>query len=508
MMKRLSFSILILTVCSANGLAQNATSVQYAQTITQPSLRTHLGILASDALEGRETGERGQKMAAAYIESHFRAVGLAPKVPTECGPAYQQRFGLYRLMEGDISLTGGGETWQNHQEVTYVGWGLANSEQAVEVVFAGDGRASALAQLDLKGKAVAMYAESSWANWNDAYLEAMEQGAILAIFINKGGRQAYERGKSSLGYFLSGKKLSLEKPSEKDNPLGAFFTYPEVAATMMGTTPAKLENALKALESNKTNALRKIKPAKITYRIQTILNTLYTENVLGYLEGTDKKDELLVITAHYDHIGKEGDEVFNGADDDASGTSVLMALAEAFALAKAEGHGPRRSILFMAVTGEEKGLLGSSYYVQNPVFPLGNTVTNLNIDMVGRVDPKHRGKPAYIYLVGSDKLSTELHEVSENTNSVYTKLALDYTYNSKSHRSRIYYRSDHWNFAKNNIPVIFYFNGTHEDYHQATDTVEKIDFPLLAKRCKLVFHTAWALANRDKRVKLDHPKNN
>jgi Zn-dependent M28 family amino/carboxypeptidase len=178
-------------------------------------------------------------------------------------------------------------------------------------------------------------------------------------------------------------------------------------------------------------------------------------------------------------------------------------MAQAFALAKKDGHGPRRSILFMAVTGEEKGLLGSSYYVNNPVLPLEQTVTNLNIDMIGRVDTAHLRNPEYVYLIGSDKLSKELHALSEDVNSTYTQLELDYTFNADDDPNRFYYRSDHYNFAKNNIPVIFYFNGTHEDYHKATDTVDKIEFPILEKRARLVFHTAWELANRDERITVD-----
>ncbi|MEX2336253.1 MAG: M28 family peptidase, partial [Fulvivirga sp.] len=249
--------------------------------------------------------------------------------------------------------------------------------------------------------------------------------------------------------------------------------------------------------------LKKIKLSIVTYKTTQTIETVDTENVLGYLEGTDKKDELIVITAHYDHEGRDGEEIYNGADDDGSGTSTVMELAEAFAKAKEDGRGPRRSILFMTVTGEEKGLLGSEYYTANPIFPLENTITNLNIDMIGRIDPAHKDNQNYVYLVGSDRLSTELHQISERVNKTFTQLELDYTYNDEDHPDRIYYRSDHWNFAKNNIPVIFYFNGVHEDYHKPTDTIEKINFEMLKKRARLVFYTAWALANRNERPVVD-----
>jgi hypothetical protein len=225
------------------------------------------------------------------------------------------------------------------------------------------------------------------------------------------------------------------------------------------------------------------------------------ENVLGYIEGSDLKDELIVITAHYDHLGKHDSLVFNGADDDGSGTVAAMEIAEAFMIAKKEGYGPRRSILIMPVSGEEKGLLGSKYYTDNPIYPLEKTIANLNIDMIGRLDDWH-DTANYVYLIGSDRLSLDLHNISEEINLKYSGLELDYRFNKEDDPNRYYYRSDHYNFAKNNIPVIFYFNGVHEDYHKTSDTIEKIDFEKIERITKLIFLTAWELANRNQRIRL------
>ena len=229
--------------------------------------------------------------------------------------------------------------------------------------------------------------------------------------------------------------------------------------------------------------------------------TIRGENVLGYIEGSDLKDELLIITAHYDHLGKHDSLIFNGADDDASGVSAALEIAEAFMLAKKEGHGPRRSILIMPVSGEEKGLLGSRYYTDNPIYPLENTVANLNIDMIGRLDDWH-DNGNYVYLIGSDRLSYDLHNLNEKINDEYIEIDLDYRFNDKDDPNRYYYRSDHYNFAKNDIPVIFYFNGVHEDYHKPSDTIEKIDFDKINTITRLIFLTAWEIANRDERIKL------
>lgn len=228
-----------------------------------------------------------------------------------------------------------------------------------------------------------------------------------------------------------------------------------------------------------------------------------SENIWAYIEGSEKPNEIIVISAHYDHIGIENGEIYNGADDDGSGTVALLEIAQAFAKAKKDGNGPKRSILFLHVTGEEHGLLGSNYYTQNPLFPLVNTITNINIDMIGRHDKFHNDSSNYIYLIGSDYLSTDLYNTCEEANKKYTNLFLDYKFNDKNDPNRFYYRSDHYNFAKNGIPSVFLFTGVHEDYHKATDEVEKIEFDALAKRTQLAFGITWELANAENRPVVD-----
>lgn len=228
-----------------------------------------------------------------------------------------------------------------------------------------------------------------------------------------------------------------------------------------------------------------------------------SENVWAYIEGSEKPNEVIVISAHYDHVGIINGEIYNGADDDGSGTVALLEIAQAFAIAKKQGYGPKRSILFLHMTGEEHGLLGSSYYVQNPVFPLANTITDINIDMIGRHDEFHNDSSNYVYLIGSDYLSTDLFTICEDANKNYVNLFLDYKYNDRTDPNRFYYRSDHYNFAKNRIPSVFLFNGVHADYHKPTDEVDKIEFDVLAKRTQLAFVIAWELSNRENRPIVD-----
>ena len=229
-----------------------------------------------------------------------------------------------------------------------------------------------------------------------------------------------------------------------------------------------------------------------------------SENIMAYIKGSEKPNEVLIISAHYDHLGVTNGQINFGADDNGSGTSALLEIAQAFKIAEKEGHRPKRSILFLHFTAEEIGKQGSEYYAMHPVFPLENTIADLNIDMIGRYDEEHAKNKNYVYLIGSDRLSNELHYLSEKVNNTFFNIDLDYRYNAENDSNHYYERSDHYNFAVHDVPVIFYFNGEHEDYHKPSDTSDKIDFELLAKRTKLIFATAWELANLDHRIKVDN----
>jgi len=228
-----------------------------------------------------------------------------------------------------------------------------------------------------------------------------------------------------------------------------------------------------------------------------------SENIWAFIKGSEKPDEILVISAHYDHVGMKNNEIYNGADDDGSGTVALLEMAAAFQKAKKDGNGPKRSILFLHVTGEEHGLLGSKFYSENPLYPIANTIADINIDMIGRRGYGKETNDNYVYVIGSDRLSSDLHSISEAANAKYVNLELDYIYNDLNDPNRFYYRSDHYNFAKHGIPSIFYFNGVHDDYHKPTDTPDKIDYPLYTKRTQLAFAVAWELANAENRPVVD-----
>lgn len=482
--------------------AQNPDAKKYSSQINAAGLKEDLSIIASDALEGRETGTRGQKMAAAYIAAHFQELGFKGPV----NGSYYQPVELYASSTGEAYLKVGQTRLDNFSGVIYTGTGDSGGEVSLPVVFIGYGTEAEFNQVDVKDKAVVLLAKELRTRNNPAVKMAQEKGAKMIIVCANETLAEFDNLTGQFKSFMGGGRLSLTKPQAGTAPV-TMLVSPVTVEKIFNTTMQKLKDATAA--DPKKGALKKFKGANVQYKVTTEVKTTYSDNVLGYLEGTDKKDELVVITAHYDHVGKlksgTGDLINNGADDDGSGTVSVLAIAKAFAQAKKEGKGPRRSILFMTVTGEEKGLLGSEYYSEHPIFPLASTVVDLNIDMVGRRDPQHK-EGDYVYVIGSDKLSADLHTLSEATNKANLNIAFDYTYNDQNHPERLYYRSDHWNFAKKNIPIIFYFDGIHEDYHKPSDQVEKIEFDLLEKRAQTVFFAAWEIANRDNKPKVDEEK--
>ena len=483
---------------------QNAIAMQYAETITNEDLKEDLTILASDALEGRETGKRGQKMAAAYISTHYQEIGL--KAPIDLGStrSYYQDVELIKTKPGDIYLIVNGNKMKNIEDgILYKGSEKNTGEITTEVVFAGSGSEKDFKNIDVKGKSV-LIINVDMKGRLEANRMAKEKGATFMFIVRAASDADYKAYIEKYSNSFTQSKMSLEDGNKESNDkLGVIYVNPTLAGGIFGQSFDRLTKSIDDFNAGKKNALKNIKSKEVRYKLDFEKIKIKSENVLGYLEGTDLKDELVVITSHYDHEGIKNGEIYNGADDDGSGTVAVMDIAEAFAQAKADGNGPRRSILFMNVTGEEKGLLGSAYYASHPTFPLENTVVNLNIDMIGRTGDREIETTNYVYLIGADKLSSELHDISEDMNKTYTNMYLDYTFNDEAHPERFYYRSDHWNFAKNGIPIIFYFNGVHVDYHKPTDTVDKIEFDMLQKRAQLVFYTAWEIANRDDRLVID-----
>ena len=495
-------------------------TVQYGNLVTAADIKQHLDILASDAYEGRETGTEGNRKAAQYISDYFNSIGL-PKIGDENSYYQNVAFTTTKWENTEMFIEG-----QRHKHLwDYLAFPSRNNHipfiGVTEIIYAGfgieDDSYNDYKGLKIKDKVIMIYDGepmnsdsiswitgkkelSSWTTDRNKKLHlAKEKGAKLVMIINPNLKEMLTANRR----FLLGPRISLGNQTHGISDLpNHIYISPKTAQLIWGK---KEKDILKSRDNSKNKG--KVKSVKIdrnfAIRMEKYMDLLEGVNVMGYIEGSDLKEEVIVISAHYDHIGKRNQDVYNGADDNASGTSTVLDIADAFHQAKKNGEGPRRSILCLLVTGEEKGLLGSQYYSENPVFPINNTVANINIDMIGRTDEKYSGRTDYIYVIGSDRLSSDLHKINEDINQKYTQLTLDYTYNDENDPNRYYFRSDHYNFARKGIPAIFFFSGVHEDYHMISDTRDKIMFEKTENVGRHIFHTAWELANRNDRIIVD-----
>ncbi len=524
----LILSLLSLSSCV---VSQQNVSQKFGETITAEDLKKHLTFIASDSLKGRDTGSPEQRVAAQYIADHFKNCGLKGPVGEE--GSYLQLVDLVKRTWGDFYLKINGKKKKYLDDFTSQSLTPIPNEQNLEVVFAGfgieEGVLKDYEKIDVKNKWVAVFEDepktddgkfllgeqaSKWGGsngWKEKVKLAKEKGALGMLVISKRNEEDYEKEKKRVSTMI--RRFGNARMGFRDQaePQGTDFAVLNIPVSMAMelfkiTTETELMTLKQNVLVNRKSVAGQLVSQQIDVKIERKIEGLNTFNVLGFLEGTDKKDEIVIVTSHYDHVGMMDGKVYNGADDDGSGTVSVLEMAEAFGKAATEGIKPRRSILFMTVTGEEKGLLGSEYYVNHPIFALNKTVCDLNIDMVGRTDPDHEGKPDYVYVIGSDKLSSELHTILGEANQKTVQLDLDFKFNDPNDPNRFYYRSDHYNFAKNKIPVAFFFNGVHKDYHQPTDDIDKIEFPKMEKRARLVFSLAWELANREKRILVDSNK--
>lgn len=489
-----------------------------AQSITSEDFKKHLYVLASDEYQGRETGQPGIEKAANYIQGHLDALGF-PRIGIE--NSYYQNVGFrfsswqenemfvngnrYKHLWDYLSFQTRNEPMDSFMtnEVIFLGYGIDDPEYsdykknkvAGKVIMIYNGE-----PFDKKGRShITGTPETS--DWTiEKKLKAAKTHGVKMVFIIEENIKKHLMDNRRL---VLGNSTTLLTGDNMESPFAnSVHISTTIAEDIIGK---KLKKVTKSRDrSRKKGKACDVKLSPELDVKQSLKNhDLLGKNILAYIEGTDKKDELIIVTAHYDHVGFRGDVIFNGADDNGTGTTSLLEMADAFMLAHKNGYSPRRSILFMWVTGEEKGLLGSQFYSENPIFPIENTVANVNIDMIGRSDDKYKGRSDYIYVIGSDRLSTDLHKINEQVNKDYSGLTFDYTYNSETDPNRFYYRSDHYNFARKGIPAIFFFSGVHEDYHQPTDTPDKIDYEKSERIARHISQLTWELANREDRIVVD-----
>lgn len=521
-MKIISFSILFFSFFSLFAQTPVTIASQYAATIESKTLKEHVYQLASTAFEGRETGTEGNNKAALYIAQQFELDGIPP-IPGDGDYFQELAFSRIQWKTNQLNVKGNSEEYQKDfvsipqyfpdsaaalhlQSLTFLGYGIddpAYSDYAGKnlkgqniIVFSGEPR-----NRDGHFRITGTDSASTWTSDPLRKIIAAKSAGVASVWIIEDDFKNFVV--SARRNFLNERMLMGSEKVLAAPFIHHAFISSSLGDQIMGKKKSKIMKLRKRMaQTGKTTQM--IIPIDINWKVVKQINSMVSQNVLGYIEGTDPglKDELVIVSAHYDHLGKRGNEIYFGADDNASGTSAVLEIAQAMEKAKQQGDGPRRSVLCMLVTGEEKGLLGSQYYSEHPVFPLKNTVADVNIDMIGRVDTLHKNSN-YTYVIGSDRLSTDLHKINEEMNKEYTHLDLDYTYNADDDPNRFYYRSDHYNFAKNGIPAIFFFSGVHADYHRPTDTPDKIMFDKAQTIAQLAFFTAWELANRDDRIKVD-----
>lgn len=528
MRKPLLLVLLAAFICSSAWAQVKPDPVQkkFAAEITVDGAYKHLAVLTSDEFAGRGTGEIGAAKSAEYIKNEFQRLGLKGIVD---GSSYYQPVPLARSTFEVSNFELNKKQFENGKHFMVSGSGPATTVRENEFVFVGygitEGAYDDFAGVDVAGKVVLLINEgepmdaqgnsrisgtkelSDWSTSRNKRLQAVNaKGPKMILAVSSSVASTLER----FGSRLNRPRIALEENlvgGPNQNAATVFNLTEEAADQLLAASKNSLAGLKDAINSSGKAQSKKLK-GQIRASYGAKIEPFADNNVLGYLEGTDKKDEVVVIMGHYDHDGKTADGIiFRGADDNASGTVGVLEVARAFAAAAKEGNRPRRSILFIGLCAEEKGLIGSRYYTENPILPLQNTVAALNMDMIGRIDDKHLlENHNYIHVMGADKLSSELHEINYSANATYTHMELDTTYNDPKDPQRLYYRSDHYNFAAKGIPSIFYFSGLHPHYHTPEDTIEKIDFEMMVKRARLVFHTAWELVNREKRIIVDSNK--
>jgi hypothetical protein len=511
---------IILLVCSgiaATSFAQKETDItKFGKLITAKELKAKLSVIAGPEMEGRGTATAGQRKAAAYIEGEFRRMGLKPGN----GNSYQQYYPVFEHKMTTRNLSVNGKQFEFYKQFTYpvpAAWYYTGNNfsqvhiNTTEIVFAGYGMLDSAYQLDdyagldVKGKLVMVLP-----GYPTGYPDSLgkRDGTFRGDYPYK-LKQLHQKG--ALGMIIVQNRFPVTVPyfdewtiiSVSTNNPGFLMAdvSPEVGAALLGRTGTIRYEDFKDIPKGKFTAEIKMDMVVTTTELQP-------SNVVGILEGSDKKDEYLLMTAHYDHLGKVGNDIYYGADDDGSGTTAVLQMAEAFTAAAKAGSKPRRTIVFMTVSGEEMGLFGSAYYAEHPIFPLDKTSADLNTDMVGRTDTERKTADSlnYVYVIGHNKLSSDLPVINEGVNSKYTQLVLDYKFDDPRDPEGIFYRSDHYNFARKGVPILFFYDGMLlADYHQPTDTVEKINFELMEKRVQLIFYTGWEIANREGMLKRDIP---
>jgi Zn-dependent M28 family amino/carboxypeptidase len=518
--------------------AASVTTQRAVDTISANQIRDYLTFIASDEMEGRDTPSRGLDVTAKFLAMNLSRWGFKPAGDNG---SFFQRIELQRNRadSGQTKVEYNGRTLAAGTDYLPAG-GSANVTG--QLVFAGSGwlikskDVDAYKGIDPAGRIAVIVgtpnafprgiSRADYGKQGEDYMNPLDyarsKGVVGLIYVpdfqylanwQRNRARIMERGLTVVAKFQTQTPTSSPLPSIVISPETANVLFAGERQTASGIFNASYGTAGTTAPASFLMNEQK----KITLNIANNTETIPTQNVVAVWEGSDPvlKAEYVALGAHYDHVGSGcppagTDTICNGADDDGSGTTALLGMAEA--LAKAPTR-PKRSTLFVWHCGEEKGLWGSRYFTEFPTVPLNQIVAQINIDMIGRSkkegDTNQRNAaltgPDAVYLIGSTMMSTELGELVNAVNKSFLNITFDTRYDDPKDPNRFFFRSDHYNYARKGIPIIFFFDGVHEDYHQAGDTADKIDYQKMEKITRTIYMTLWEIANRPVRLKVDKP---
>ncbi|WP_372644843.1 M28 family metallopeptidase [Ancylomarina sp.] len=498
-MKISRFCLFIALSFPLLSFSQNYSNIDFAHRISEKDLGKNVKALCSSIMQGRETGTKGQKQAAVYIYSQFKKYGLKAIDKSQDSLSYFQAFNLSKLRLPSGSIRINKKTFHNYKD--FVADPIQDSAFLdLDVIFIGSSSIEDYSDIDFTNKAVLFLTSNFHKAFSQAHKIWKHSKPKLILFNDPINTKSFNRYKH-LKKRIRSNQLRLNEPTKDSidfKEQASFHRFLKEQYTIpISTRLAKEISGLRSKQLVKlatSNTNHKTVRSQMKFKIKKDNEIIKTENVLALIEGSEKPEEYILISAHYDHLGTSNGLVYTGANDNASGTAALIEIANTFKQAELKGHSPKRSLIFVAFTGEEKGLLGSKYFVNNSPVLLQSIKTNLNMDMLGRVDDKHQN-PDYIYLLGTSDLDPRFKPMSDSLNILHPNLILDYEYD-QPHNS-LYGASDQASFVKEGIPSIMYFNGLHDDYHTTKDTADKLNYKNIKRVAQLVFLTAWELANQD-----------
>ncbi|MEM7658762.1 MAG: M28 family peptidase [Bacteroidota bacterium] len=485
----LGLSILGLSFSLIGQPSSSVSPQSFGDRISWERLAPHIAYLTSDSLAGREAGTPGDSLARAYLIRNMMEMGLQASVPdsNHTDSTFQQLVPLTRFQVKDGWLKVDDTKRTHLEDLVCLSGRTRGRTISLEPKYLARGTESDFGEDRYHRKAVLIRCTAG--EIVDRYQRAHQAGASAVLLVTAENDARFQAQLRRFRLLLSNPQSQL---SGTKGRVPLLLISPQTAAQILDIPLADWRK--------ETFTLPK-RLGRIDIHIDQEEVDIPTYNVIGWIPGQEHPEEVVVISVHYDHLGFRRGNLYPGADDNAAGVAAMLEIAAAFRRAVAAGHPPTRSLLFIGFAAEEKGLIGSKFYAKHPLFPFDQTIANLNMDMIGHLDKEHEDRPRFVSVVGSDWLSDDLHQIHEDANEQYPKLHLDYTYNSKSHPERFYYRSDQYNFARYGVPVIFYTSGDHWDYHKPTDTMDNLVPERVEGVAQLVFYTAWELAYREKAIR-------